>query len=89
VRARTEQKLKRLKTLEIRCSYFAENLRLSESKAWLTTSPLFTLLSYSFYRFTDLGHSMLLLSAVAFVIVSYYPSRSIEILLTRLKFANY
>lgn len=78
-------KLKLLKSSGIRCPYCAKDLRISESRAFLVTTPLFALFGLGLYKYSDLTNEMALVAIVIFVAASYYPSRSIEILLTKLK----
>lgn len=82
-------KLKLLKNTEIRCPYCANDLRISESKAFLVTTPLFALFAFGLHKYTDMSNEMALVAIVTFVAVSYYPSRSIEILLTKLKLVKH
>tara|TARA_B110000879_G_scaffold104819_1_gene141343 strand:- start:128 stop:472 length:345 start_codon:yes stop_codon:yes gene_type:complete len=81
-------KLKLLKSADIRCPHCAKDLRISESKTYLVTLPLFLLFGYCLSKFTSLSDTMALTAIVIFVFASYYPSRTIEILLTRLKLVN-
>ena len=81
-------KLELLKNTSIRCPYCAKDLRISESRAYMVTTPLFAIFGYCLYKFTSLSNPMLLVLTVIFILVSYLPSRTIEILLTRLKLVN-
>ena len=76
-------KLELIKTAEIQCPYCTKPLRISESKAFLVTLPLHVLFALGLFKFTDLSREMALVAIVVFIVASYYPSRSIEILLTK------
>lgn len=78
-------KLSLLKKLTIRCPYCTKNLRIKESRAFIVTLPFFALFGLALSEFTDLTTDGVFMAIVIFVCASYYPSRSIEILCTKLK----
>ena len=82
-------KLKLLKKTSIPCPHCAKDLRVSESKASLITFPLYALFGLGLYKYTDLSHGAALAAIVIAVAAMYLPTRSIEILFTKLKLVQH
>ena len=82
-------KLQLLKNFSIRCPYCAKDLRVSESKAFMVTLPLLVLFGLGLNKYTNFSHGELLAASVIAVAAMHFPSRSIEILFTKLKLVQH
>ena len=83
-----KDKLKLRLAPSIRCPYCAKDLRISESKAFLVTLPGFAILAVVLSVYTDLSPGMALIALTLIVVLSWFPARTIEVLLTKLVLAD-
>ena len=69
----------------ITCPYCSKDLHINERRAFFITLPAYAIIAVALSVYTDLSPGKSLIAILLIVAFSYYPSRSIEILLSRLK----
>ena len=78
-------KLKLLRSSEIQCPYCTKALCINESKAFVFSLPFLIIFALLLNEYTDLSRGLAIVCIIAFVVLSYYPARSMEILSTQLR----
>ena len=78
-------KLELLKATEIQCPYCLKSLKINESKAFIASLPLNVLFAVGLSMYTDMTKGWLLVSILIFLVATYIPVRTIEIMVTKLK----
>ena len=77
-------KLELLWRPSIRCPFCTRDLRVSESKAYMITFPIYCLFGLALFKYTDLTQTMAFIAISLFILLSYIPGRTIEIIATKL-----
>ena len=78
-------KLKLLRSAEIQCPYCTKALCINESRAFLFSLPFLAVFALLLNEYTNLSRGLAIVCIIAFVVLSYYPARSMEILSTQLR----
>ena len=58
---------------------------INESKAFVFSLPFLIIFALLLNEYTDLSRGLAIVCIIAFVVLSYYPARSMEILSTQLR----